>query len=55
MVSGIILTGVIGGSKIANYIGKHFINRCLKDNDDKNANPKPWIFVYTQMTLQQLP
>lgn len=40
MVSGIILTGVIGGSKIANYIGKHFINRCFKDNDDKKRKPE---------------
>ena len=29
MIAGIILTGVIGGSKIANYIGDKFINPVL--------------------------
>ena len=40
MVSGIVLTGVIGGSAIANFIGKKVINKCFKDSDTKERKPE---------------
>ncbi|MBD5403106.1 hypothetical protein HDR58_10000 [bacterium] len=40
MVSGIILTGIIGGSAIANYIGNKFINPLIS-NDKKKDNRTP--------------
>lgn len=41
MVSGIILTGVIGGSAIANYISNKFINSMFsKDNKKENRTPE---------------
>ena len=40
MVSGIILTGVIGGSAIANLIGKKVINKCFKETDTKERKPE---------------
>ena len=43
MVAGIILTGVIGGSAIANMIGKRVINKCFKhgNKSDKERKPEP--------------
>lgn len=40
MVTGIILTGVIGGSKIANYIGDKFINPVLCNEHKSRKNTK---------------
>lgn len=40
MVSGIVLTGVVGGSAIANFIGKKVINKCFKENDTKERKPE---------------
>lgn len=41
MVSGIILTGVIGGSAIANYISKKIINPIMsKDKKEENRTPE---------------
>lgn len=41
MVTGIILTGVIGGSAIANLIGRKVINRCFKHQNCNEADRKP--------------
>lgn len=42
MVVGIIATGVVGGSFIANYIGKHFVNRCFSNKQNENKRkPEP--------------
>ena len=43
MVSGIILTGIIGGSAIANFIGKKVINKCFRSGNiqDKDRKPEP--------------
>ena len=43
MVAGIILTGVIGGSAIANFIGKNIINKCFNkcNNSEKERKPEP--------------
>lgn len=41
MVGGIITTGVIGGSAIANLIGRKVINRCFKDSDSSAPERKP--------------
>lgn len=43
MVSGIILTGVIGGSAIANLIGRKVVNKCFKSQqaDEKERKPEP--------------
>ena len=40
-VTGIILTGVIGGSAIANLIGRKVINRCFKHQNCNEADRKP--------------
>lgn len=37
MVTGIMITGVIGGSTIANYIGKKFINPILSPNKQQET------------------
>lgn len=49
MVCGIILTGIIGGSKIANFISKKFINPILsKDKKIKERKPEPMdMFMHT--------
>ena len=43
MVAGIILTGVIGGSALANFIGKNIINQCFSkcNNSEKERKPEP--------------
>ena len=41
MVTGIILTGVIGGSALANLIGRKVINRCFKHQNCNEADRKP--------------
>ena len=43
MIIGIIITGVIAGSSIANYIGKKFINKYFdaKDSSEKTRTPEP--------------
>ena len=38
MVAGILTTGVIGGSAIANYIGKKVVNPIFDKNSDKKLN-----------------
>ncbi len=40
MVSGIVLTGVVGGSAIANLIGEKVINKCFKNTDTKERKPE---------------
>ena len=35
MIAGILATGVIGGSFIANYIGKNFVDKCFKNQPEK--------------------
>lgn len=40
MVSGILLTGVIGGSAMANYISKKFINPLLSDKKSDTRTPE---------------
>ena len=49
MVAGIILTGVLGGSKIANFISKNFIDKFAKNkNDSKERTPEPMdLFLHT--------
>ena len=41
MTCGIILTGVIGGSAIANLIGKKVINKCFKNHNTSEDTRKP--------------
>ena len=41
MVTGIIITGVIGGSAIANMIGKKVINKCFKQSNKSEKERKP--------------
>lgn len=43
MVAGIVTTGVIGGSAIANLIGRKVINKCFKNSntDEKERKPEP--------------
>ena len=41
MVSGIILTGIIGGSAIANLIGRKVINKCFKNGNTSEKDRKP--------------
>ena len=40
MTAGIIATGVIGGSKIANFIDKKMISKITKENDTKERTPE---------------
>ncbi len=40
MVSGIVMTGIIGGSAIANLIGEKVINKCFKENDTTERKPE---------------
>ena len=49
MIAGIILTGVIGGSKIANFISKNFIDKIAgKDDKSKERTPEPLdLFMHT--------
>lgn len=41
MVAGIITTGVIGGSAIANLIGRKVINKCFKNTPQDDSGRKP--------------
>lgn len=41
MITGILITGVIGGSSIANLIGRKVINRCFKDYNPSERGRKP--------------
>lgn len=49
MIAGIILTGVIGGSKIANFISKNFIDKFTKQpKNKKERTPEPLdLFLHT--------
>ena len=40
MVSGIILTGIVGGSAMANYIGKKIINPMMGKNNTEKRTPE---------------
>ncbi len=43
MITGIVLTGVVGGSAIANFISKKVINKCFKQSNkcEKERKPEP--------------
>ncbi len=43
MITGIVLTGVVGGSAVANMIGKKVINKCFKQKNavEKERKPEP--------------
>ena len=40
MVSGIALTGIVGGSAIANLVGTKVINKCFKETDTAKRKPE---------------